>query len=239
MLSLGKAHPSSRRPTRKLTSLAATVAAMTPIRDAYLTAAQAAVNLINNDAVASAWDKPSALEGFTVGGLASHLGGQLFSVQFALTREQPETEAIPITGHYERAAWVGADLDAEVNVKIRKNGEDRAHEGPEQLRSDMAQALATVTELLPQQPVERTAPVPAGPWALTLDDFLITRMMEIAVHSDDLACSVRLETPDLPSNVLDPVLSLLTKLSVARHGQAAVLRALTRAERAPSTITAF
>ncbi len=32
-------------------------------------------------------------------------------------------------------------------------------------------------------------------WALTTDDFLTTRMMELIVHSDDLAASVDLPTP--------------------------------------------
>jgi hypothetical protein len=64
-------------------------------------------------------------------------------------------------------------------------------------------------------------------------------MMEIAVHSDDLAVSAGVDAPALPAEVLNPVLGLLTELAVRRHGQAAVLRALTRRERAPESITAF
>ena len=52
--------------------------------------------------------------------------------------------------------------------------------------------------------------IPWQGWALTLEDFLMTRMMEIAVHSDDLAVSVGIEAPTLPPEVLKPVLSLLT-----------------------------
>jgi hypothetical protein len=37
----------------------------------------------------------------------------------------------------------------------------------------------------------------------------------------------------------DTVLTLLTRLAARRHGPAAVLRALSRAERAPATIAAF
>jgi hypothetical protein len=61
---------------------------------------------------------------------------------------------------------------------------------------------------------------PAGPWSLTLDDFLMTRMMELAVHSDDLAASVDLPTPALPDSVLDPVLALLFSLAVGGTGRA-------------------
>jgi len=81
--------------------------------------------------------------------------------------------------------------------------------------------------------------MPAGPWSLTLDDFLVTRMMEITVHSDDLAASVGIPTPELAESVTAPVLDLLVRLSVRRHGQTAVVRALSRAERAPTTISAF
>lgn len=81
--------------------------------------------------------------------------------------------------------------------------------------------------------------LPWGPWSLSLDDFLITRMLEITVHCDDLACSVGVETPTQPSAVVDPVVALLSQLAVQRHGATAVLRALSRAERAPDTIAAI
>jgi hypothetical protein len=68
---------------------------------------------------------------------------------------------------------------------------------------------------------------------------LLTRLMELAVHSDDLAASVGLPTPELPPSAMEFVLGLLTQLSVRRHGATAVLRTLSRAERAPATITAF
>ena len=96
----------------------------------------------------------------------------------------------------------------------------------------MAAALA-------DQPADRVVVIPWQGWALTLEDFLVTRMMEIAVHSDDLAASVGVEAPTLPPVVLEPVLALLTGLAVRRHGQAAVLRALSRSERAPHSIAAF
>ncbi|WP_230205174.1 hypothetical protein [Parafrankia elaeagni] len=74
---------------------------------------------------------------------------------------------------------------------------------------------------------------------LSLDDFLATRILEIAVHSDDLAVSVDVPTPALPVPATDAVLALLTRLAAHRHGPTAVLRAFSRAERAPTTITAI
>jgi hypothetical protein len=63
--------------------------------------------------------------------------------------------------------------------------------------------------------------------------------MEIVVHSDDLAASVDLPTPEFPEAVLVPVLDLLTLLSLRRHGQDAVVRALSRPQRASGSISAF
>lgn len=81
--------------------------------------------------------------------------------------------------------------------------------------------------------------LPWGPWSLTLDDMLITRIMEIAVHSDDLAVSIGLPAVQLPEATADIAAELLVKIAMRRHGQAAILRALSRAERAPRSIAAF
>ncbi|MFE7358222.1 hypothetical protein ACFU8Q_35190 [Streptomyces sp. NPDC057543] len=82
--------------------------------------------------------------------------------------------------------------------------------------------------------------MPQTGWALRPDDFLVTRMLELgAVHMDDLAVSVGVTTQDLPDAAFDPVLVLLARLAAGRHGQAALLRALTRTERASAAINAI
>lgn len=91
----------------------------------------------------------------------------------------------------------------------------------------------------------RASDLPAGiampwwDWTLSFEDFLTTRVMEIVVHSDDLAVSVDATTPLLPEPVLGPVLALLVGVALQRHGQTALVRALTRRERAPESIAAF
>ncbi|WP_220182723.1 hypothetical protein [Sphaerisporangium album] len=64
-------------------------------------------------------------------------------------------------------------------------------------------------------------------------------MMELAVHSDDLAVSVGVPTPPLDPGAVDTVIGLLSRLAVRRHGPVNVLRALSRAERAPALINAI
>jgi hypothetical protein len=84
-----------------------------------------------------------------------------------------------------------------------------------------------------------TVLLPWQGWALATDDFLVTRLMETVVHADDLAVSVGVPVPDVGPGVLDPVLRLLTALAVRRHGQDALIRTLTRPQRAPDQVSAF
>ena len=212
---------------------------MTPIRQAYLVAAGSAVYVLDDPAVAAAWQKPSALTDFSVGGLAAHLAAQVLFVPATLAKPRPDGDPVGLLGHYERVAWIGADLDAEVNVNIRSGSEDASTDGAATVVAQTQAAVRDLTGLLAAEPDDRRVSPPAGPWVLTLDDFLVTRMMEIVVHSDDLAHSVGIPMPEFPAPVLDPVLDLLTRLAVRRHGTVPVLRALTRAERAPASITAF
>jgi len=212
---------------------------VTPIRQAYLVAAGSAIEVLDDPAVAAAWPQPSALSDFTVGGLAAHLAFQVVRVPATLREPAPSGEPVGLLGHYERVAWIGADLDAEVNVSIRRGSEDVATDGAATVVAQTRAAVRDLTGLLAAEPDDRRVSPPAGPWVLTLDDFLVTRMMEIVVHSDDLAHSVGIPMPEFPAPVLDPVLDLLTRLAVRRHGTVPVLRALTRAERAPASITAF
>lgn len=208
------------------------------LHDGFLEIADSALGLIQEPAVAARWDQPSALPEMTVGALACHLAGQVFSTRELVTAGRPEDDPIPLLEHYRRAAWVEAGLDDEVNVSIRESAAAGAEPGHADLVERLTTALADVRELLRADtpPVVR---IPWQGWSLALEDYLVTRMMELTVHSDDLAASVDVETPHLSEEALAPVLRLLTDLAVRRHGQSAVVRALSRAERAPASIAAF
>ncbi|HET9658145.1 MAG TPA: maleylpyruvate isomerase N-terminal domain-containing protein [Kineosporiaceae bacterium] len=205
----------------------------------YLAAARTARDLIADPAVSTAWDRPSALPGFTVGGLAAHLGSQVLMVADLLAADPPVAESVRALDHYARATWVGADRDAAINVAIRDRGEQLAGDGHAALLAAVDEALAGLESALPAADPARPMPTPAGPWALPLAETLLTRTLEISVHLDDLAVSVDLPTPPLPEDTLLPVLGLLATLAARRHGQPAVLRALTRSERASGSIVAF
>lgn len=209
------------------------------VRTAYLEAAGLVPALLRDPAVAAAWDQASALEQFSVGGLAGHLARQAIRTPGVLADRARAGEPISLLDHYVQSGWVGADLDSEDNVRIRDEGQREAVEGPEPLANRVDEAIQELRQVLPAEPADRVVFLPWGPWSLTLDDFLVTRMMEIAVHSDDLAVSVGIETPPLPDSVLERVLDLLLRVAVHRRGAIPVLRALSRSERAPATVSAF
>ncbi|MFI2473063.1 maleylpyruvate isomerase N-terminal domain-containing protein [Nocardia xishanensis] len=210
---------------------------MIAIREAYLEAAASAVALLRDPGVAPAWDRPSALKEFSVHGLAGHLGAQVLRVSHLLESETPNAEPLSVDEFFARAAAFDDDVDSEVSVRIRHNGESAAAGGAQALAGEVESALAQQRAALPTEPADRV--VSAVGTVLLLDDFLLTRMLEIVVHSDDLAVSADITTPLFPPQVFEPVLDLLSRLAVARHGQPAVLRALSRAERAPETIAAI
>lgn len=207
--------------------------------DAYLTAAEHAVAMLERPEVAAAWGQPSALAEMTVGGLAGHLANQIFSVGSALEAPAAEMAPIPLLEHYARAAWINAPLDGEVNAGIRARGEKLGSEGAQPLSERARASLAEQRTILSARSADDPVFQPQAGWALRLDDFLTTRTMELVVHMDDLAVSVGLPARELPDAVFDPVLVLLARLAVLRHGQAGLLRAFTRAERAPAAINAM
>jgi hypothetical protein len=207
--------------------------------DGYLAAGGQAAALLGEPEVAAAWEQPSALAEMTVSGLAGHLAYQIFSVSAALDEPASQQDPIPLLENYARAAWLGAPVDAEVNVGIRARGENIAAEGAQSLSTRAATVLAEQQTTLAGASADQVVFLPQTGWALSLGDYLTTRTLELAVHMDDLAVSVGLPARELPDAAFDPVLVLLARLAARRHGQAALLRALARAERAPTAINAI
>ncbi|MFD9796557.1 maleylpyruvate isomerase N-terminal domain-containing protein [Streptomyces sp. NPDC059070] len=209
------------------------------VRHDFLVLARSVPALLRDPAVDAAWAGPSALAEFGVGALAGHLAYQILSVPEALAAPVPEEPVVSLLGHYERVEWIGAGLDDEISVRIRSGGEQDAAVGPHALADRVDSAVAESAVALAAAGNRPVRIGLWGPWSLRLDDFLTTRMMEIAVHSDDLAVSTGIAAPVLPPSATDTVIDLLARLAARRHGPTAVLRALSRAERAPGTIAAF
>jgi hypothetical protein len=212
---------------------------MVPIRQLYLDVATITADLLAAPQVAAAWEQPSALAKMSVRSLAGHLAGQVFFIPQVLAEAVPTDEVIDLHGYYARVAWIGSDIDDAFNTGIRTSGERDAVDGPQALSDAVAATVAqlrTVLETAPDRPVRRPS---WGPWSVSLDTFVTSRILELMVHCDDLAYSAGIATPQFPAPAVETVVDVLSRIAIRRHGQTDVLRALSRAERAPATISAL
>jgi len=208
------------------------------VSEVYLESAAVTTTFLAHPAVAGCWEAPSALAKLRVGALAAHLAGQVTQVPPVLDAGIV-AERISLAEHFARSTWTDGDIDSEVNTFIRRAAEEAAAAGPAAPAEEAGVALAELRRRLPAEPAERVIQLPWGPWALSLDDYLTTRLLELAVHGDDLAASIGVEPPALPPAALEAVIGVLCGMAAQRHGPTALIRALSRAERAPRTIAAL
>jgi hypothetical protein len=205
----------------------------------FLDAAAAAAPLLRVPALTQRWTQPSALAEFRISGLAGHFARAVLNVERYLGAPPPAEEPTLDAVSYFRTAGgpdVG-DPSAETHRIIRERGEQDASGGPERLadRYDAARAsLATrLPDLAEDQPV-----LMFGRYVLSLRECLVTRLVELVVHADDLAVSLGVPTPTFSDEADDLVITTLARISRRRHGSLPVLRTLARYERA-SPVAAF
>lgn len=199
--------------------------------DSFLQAAEAALALVELPEVGGRWTAPSALPRLSVGALAVHLGNQVVRAAQILPQDPRDLPVLAgADEHYARSSWPTAAPDDPVND--RGGDETAALDGQQAVRDRVAEHLATVRAVLADGTARDVVPVPWAGWAMRREDFLLTRMVEVVVHADDLAVSVGVDTPVFPAAVFEPVRDLLVRLAVERHGQARLVAALTRRERA-------
>lgn len=208
------------------------------VRQAYLDTAQIAVDLLAAPVVERRWAEPSALPDFRVAGLAGHLSRQVTQVQQIATEPGAVGAPIGVLEHFARSAWASAGSADAVHVGIRERAERSAAAGAAAVVAETRAGLDLLRAAIPAEPADRVVEL-RGLWCLTLDDLLTTRLLELVVHGDDLAVSVDLPTPALPVAATDIVVDLLGRLAARRHGPLAVIRTLSRAERAPAAVSAF
>lgn len=195
------------------------------------------VALVERPEVAAAWDEESSCAGMSVGALTWHLVNQPRRVVEVLAGPVPDVEPIPVSEHYARAAWIQQDLDGPANVGVRTRSEEETAAGPDAAAAAAREVLARLDATLTDAP--STVLLPWTGAALGTEDFVVTRLLEIVVHSDDLAASVGVPVPQFDADVVEPVVRLLADLALRRHGQDALVRTLSRPQRAPGTISAF
>src|SRR5690242_19530029 len=181
-------------------------------RTAFLESVRVARDLAGSDAVRGAWERESACAGMSVGGLAHHLLNQGVTVARGLGAD-PSGEVIPLIEHYRRAPWVEASRAGEVDPEQNARDDEAAKAGTDAVLASVARATGGLADLLATPRDPDTIFIPWQGWSLGTDDFLTTRMMEMLVHSDDLAASVGVDTPRFPDAAVVPVVGLLAAVA--------------------------
>jgi hypothetical protein len=207
--------------------------------DDVVASAVVVADLALSDPVRAAWAAESSCEGMSVGGLAHHLTGQVDSLIMLYADAPHDSSPIRIIDHYRQAPWANTGLDDEANVGIRTGADQHASAGPDAHAEHVRSALEALPAALARVDDADAVLIPWQGWSLTAADFAVTRLMEMVVHADDLAASVDLETPTFPEEAVRRVVGLLADVAVDRHGQAAVVRTLSRPQRAPASVSAF
>jgi hypothetical protein len=211
---------------------------LSPVRARYLAAARTALELLAAPDVAARWDEASALEGMAVADLAGHLAlSGVLIVEQLLDGPDPAAGETTTAGGYFGSFTSAVDPGSELNAAVRQRSHEVASRGRDAVVEAAADTLERLADRLVSEPPGRQ--VVSRGYALTLEEFLRTRSVELAVHVEDLELSVGLgpgltavdPVPDAPDDVVADAIDVLVAAAVARHGAAAVLRALTRRER--------
>lgn len=201
-------------------------------RGVFLEAAAAAVRLLEDPAVTERWDQPSALTGYTVGGLAAHLGRAVSTPVGYLDQEPTDRPADTDAADYFLSALGDHDpVDSDLHRAVRQRSDDMAASGPLGVADASRQSLQSLTGRLEVEPADRVV-VAFGGRAMVLDDYLETRIVELAVHADDLAASCAgLGDQATPAAAWAVTRRVVAEVAARRVGDRQFVLGLSRAER--------
>lgn len=199
-------------------------------REAYGAGADVAVALVTRAGVAGAWDAPSVLAGLSVGELAAHLARSVLQVEWYLDGPlAADAPLVDATAYYGDLAGSTEPTSA-LNTGVRERSAETAAQGPEALATAVSAGRERLRDRLVREPADRRMTVRHQGHTLLLDEYLRTRCVELAVHTEDLALSLGSDVR-APTSTLAVAVEVLVGAARHRHGDVAVLHALARRER--------
>lgn len=206
--------------------------------EAFLEASRHAGTVLASNEVRLAWARPSAVEMMTVGDICGHMFlivrrvGKRLEDSGRVSEQAPAAKPVGWTWMRVQTA---ADLDLPEQSQVRMDGAHVAAWGWEDVHRAYDDRTRRVEGLLQRG---LPAAMDVGGHSLSFSAYLATRVVELIVHSDDLACSVGLVNAP-PALALTTAVDALVDGSRSVHGDLTVLRALSRRERALDGISVF
>jgi uncharacterized protein (TIGR03083 family) len=188
--------------------------------------------LVRDQRVEAAWDRPSDLAGYTVGGVAGHLVRAAGRLEQVLDLEPSTGERAELTDWYLANRFdTPGDLGDELAQFLRDDGEELSRKGAPALADELDALAVRLQARLQAEPADRDVNALRTTKPVTLSDYLASRVLEVVVHADDVATGAGVELPDLGPLAMDVATQFLLQLARARSGDLPVVRALTRAGR--------
>jgi uncharacterized protein (TIGR03083 family) len=186
--------------------------------------------LLRSPVLSQRWAQPSALEQWSNGGLAGHLARSAFNLERAVSQQRGQAPMYDAVTYYASSAPQRAD--SAVGRRIRELGDEEAAGGAAALADRFAASMASLRQRA--LPLDAATTVEMFGRMLTIGDCAGACLLELVVHADDLAVSLGLEPVAFSDQAIDMVVVTLSRISRKRHGDLAVIRALSRPGRAPA-----
>lgn len=202
-------------------------------RDGFWAGVEAADAILRTPSLEGAWDDASALPELTTGALAAHLVravGTLATYASSATGSVAQGPGISAAEYFVAVIDDPADLWSPVNQGVRQRSRDDAAPGHAAVLERWRQATSTARQALDTLADDHLLAVAAG-LVLTLDQYLRTRIVELVVHTDDLALSLGLEPPTPAPEAAGAAVHTLLDVARLRHGELGILRAMSRRDR--------
>lgn len=206
---------------------------------AFVEATDGFSRLLDLPELAARWDEASALEGYTVGAVVGHVRSAVGWLE-PLLDSPPPSDLRPIgLGKYYAGMKIETAQDAQkaIHLAVRDLSYDAAHKGPQANAQRFGALIERLCVRLADEHDDRVLDLrPLAPIAITLNDFLRTRVLEVVVHTDDLAASIGVVPPDPPPAAATVAIEVLIATARAARGDLAVVRALARRERSTAEV---